>query len=214
MTFQEKLAALKEKIESQIPQEHLNVMHNATQDLFDRNLLANVLKVGEKCPNFTLENQNGEKVNVKDMYKDKPLVITFYRGIWCPYCNLDLENLGEINPTIEKLGAKMITISPELHDYSKSIIKKEKLPYDIFYDFENETADKFGLRFELQEELKATYMKFGINLERFNGENSWTLPMPARFLIDTDGTIRYAEASPDYTKRPDPDALIEVLKTI
>ena len=132
----------------------------------------------------------------------------------CPYCNADLANLKHIAPTVQEAGGTMVAISPELPEYSREIISKQRLPFSILSDAGNEIAAKFGLRFSLPEDLKALYRDtFNIDLEEFSGDPSWTLPMPARFLVDSAGIIRYAESSADYTQRPDPDDLIGVLKT-
>lgn len=211
MTFQEKLANLKERIETNIPARQLEIMHNATKQLQESGIEDNVLEVGDKLPEFELPNQKGEHFKSTDLYKDGALVITFYRGLWCPYCNADLGNLKKYVPEIEKAGGKMIAISPEKQEYSNKIIQKHKLNFDILTDARNEVASQFGLRFKLPQDLIDTYKVFSIDLEMYNGNSDWTLPMPARFLVGTDGVIHYAECSADYTKRPDPDALMEEL---
>lgn len=215
MTFQERLAGLKQRIEGSMPQEYLDIMHGATAELEDSGIQDKVLKTGDMSPAFSLPDENGQSVSSADLLTKGPLVITFYRGLWCPYCNADLANLKHIVPDVEAAGATMIAISPELPEYSAEIIRKQNLPYSILSDAGNETAAAFGLRFSLPDALKKLYRDtFGIDLEKFSGDPSWTLPMPARFLIDSEGVIRYAESSPDYTKRPDPDALIKVLETL
>ncbi|MBI9082149.1 MAG: redoxin domain-containing protein [Desulfobacterales bacterium] len=125
---------------------------------------------------------------------------------------MELEALQEVAADIEALGASIIVISPQLEKYSKQIAKKLNLTFRVIGDKGNEVATRFGLVFTLPEDLKGLYSKFGIDLERFNGNDSWTLPMPGRFIVDPNGTILDAEVNPDYTKRPDPAEIIKILK--
>ena len=215
MTFQEQLAHLKQKIEGDMPQKYLDIMHGATAELETSGIQETILNVGDSAPVFALPDENEEIISCAELMANGPLIITFYRGLWCPYCNTDLGNLKHYVPIIEEASATMVAISPERPEYSQEIIKRHKLPYSILSDAGNEVAAKFGLRFTVPERLKLLYRDtFGIDLEKYNGDSTWTLPIPARFLIDTEGIIRYAEFSPDYTQRPDPDDLIGILKTL
>ena len=107
-----------------------------------------------------------------------------------------------------------MVIAPELEMFSKELQKKLKLDFDILYDQHNRVATQFSLTFALPEELKGVYQKFGLDLARFNGDDSWTLPMPARFIIDTQSVIRYAQADPDYTVRPEPEETVKILREL
>ena len=212
MTFQEKLANLKQRIEGGMPAENVEIMHQATRELEASGIQKQVLKVGQPVPDFSLPNQEGVSVNIQDLYVAGPVVITFYRGIWCPYCNLDLTNLKRYHATIQDAGGTMISISLQLPKHSASIVQRHKLPFDLLFDQSNAVAAQFGLKFAYGEALKTLYRdKLDIDLAVYNNNDSWTLPMPARFLVDGTGIIRYAESSPDYTQRPDPDDLLDVL---
>ena len=142
------------------------------------------------------------------------MIITFYRGFWCPYCNFDLANLNHYLPRIKEAGANSIAISPEKDVYSKKIILMQKLKFDILWDQENIFADELGLKFNLSQDMIDLYRdKLHVNLKMYHGDNDWSLPIPARFLIDTNGVVKYAESSPDYTKRPDLDDLMTILES-
>ncbi len=215
MTFQEKLKATKKRIEGNMAPQFLKIMHNATDSLKKSGIQDKVLKIGDKIPDFELSNQNNEVINVKELYSKGPVVITFYRGFWCPYCNVDLANLKHYKDEIESYGATLFSISPELQEYSKKISLMQKLNFDILTDQSNKVADQFGLKFKMPDDLIELYRdKFQINLKQYHGDDEWELPMPARFLVDTEGIIRYVESEPDYRERPDPDELIAVLKTL
>ncbi|WP_430817261.1 peroxiredoxin-like family protein [Carboxylicivirga sp. RSCT41] len=213
MTFQERLASLQKRIEGSMPQRYVDIMHKATRQLKESGIQEKVLKVGDKIPDFELPNQDGILVKASELYQKGPLIITFYRGFWCPYCNTDLANLKKYVPEIEELGGAMIAVSPEKEIHSKKIIETQKLNFDILMDQSNGVAEQFGLKFFIPNELKELYRDvFNIPLNEYHGDEEWSLPMPARFLIDQDGIIRFAESNPDYTIRPEPDDLMAVLK--
>ena len=214
-TFQERLANRKKKIEGNLAPQYLKIMHAATRNLENSGIQKKVLKVGDHFPTFLLANKDNELFQLESFLDKGPLVISFYRGFWCPYCNLDLENLNHYIDDIKKLGAQLIAISPEKPEYSKKIIAMQKLNFDIFWDQGNMIAEKVGLKFNIPEDLKILYRDyFSTNLKLYHGDDDWSLPMPARFILDTHGEIHYAESSVDYTKRPDPDDLIKVLKNV
>ncbi|MEM1321159.1 MAG: peroxiredoxin-like family protein [Bacteroidota bacterium] len=215
MDFQKRLDNLKNRIEGNMPPAYLEIMHKATHDLEQSGIQDKVLKVGEKAPAFELANQDGESISSSPLLSKGPLVLTFYRGVWCPYCNADLANLKKYVSEIEAAGATLLGISPELPQFLKKITTTQKLNFNLLHDNRNALAAQFGLKFFYPDDLKALYQdKFNINLEVQQGNDEWALPMPARFIIDPTGTIQYAESHPDYRNRPNPDELMEVLKNL
>ena len=127
---------------------------------------------------------------------------------------MELEALAENLSEIENLGASLVLIAPQLEKHNLAIKEEKGLEADILSDPGNEVAERYGIRFKLPDDLKGIYQQFKINLDEYNGDDSWTLPMPARLIIDKDGVIRYAEINPDYTVRPDPEETIAALKEI
>ncbi|MFN3193975.1 MAG: peroxiredoxin-like family protein [Aureliella sp.] len=141
--------------------------------------------------------------------------MTFYRGFWCPYCNVDLAHLEQYASEIRAFGATLLAVSPGKPEFSKKIITTQKLSYNILWDQSNELANEFGLRFNVPEKLRVLYREsFNINLKFYDGDDHWTLPMPARFVVDQTGTICYAESSVDYRCRPEVDDLLVNLKSL
>lgn len=215
MTLQESLDKIKVRIESSLPKETVSIMHQATKDLENTGIGNSILKTGDKAPEFNLKNQDGVMVSSEELLKKGPLVITFYRGVWCPYCNTDLANLKRYTSQLEELNGTMVSISPQVPKYNKQIIDQQRLNFDLLSDTENKVAHAIGLRWEMVDPLRSLYNdKFKISLPNYNGDDSWTLPVPARFIIDKDGLIKYSEFSVDYTKRPNPGVLVEALKKI
>ena len=124
-----------------------------------------------------------------------------------------MEALQAVVPDIESLGASIVVISPQLDKYSKQVIQKNNLTFSVLGDTGNKVATQFGLTFTLPDDLRAVYSNFGIDLARFNGDESWTLPMPGRFVLNQNGMILSADVNPDYTKRPEPTDIIQTLKS-
>ncbi len=120
--------------------------------------------------------------------------------------------MQEIVVDIESLGAHLVVISPQLEKYSRQVVKKHHLSFNVLSDRGNIVASLFGITHTLPDQLKELHDMWGMNLERFNGDNSWTLPMPGRFILDRQGTILHADVNPDYTKRPEPDDIMKILK--
>jgi peroxiredoxin len=115
---------------------------------------------------------------------------------------------------VEGLGASILVISPQLEKYSKQVSKKHNLSFSVLSDQGNKVASQFGLVFSLPDDLRQIYSNFGIDLERYNGDDSWTLPMPGRFILDRRGTIIHRDVHPDYTKRPEPAEIVDILASI
>ena len=212
MSLQDKLDAFKADFEGKkASPEVVAVMHKATADLIASGQAERTLKVGARAPIFTLPNAHGELVRSADLLARGPLVLTFYRGIWCPYCNMDLQAIEAAAEEIRALGVSLVAISPQTAPNRRKSERENALSFPILSDHGNSVANEFGLRFRLPDDLIAVYKGFGNDLTVGNGEDSWTLPMPARYVIGTDGVITYAEVNPDYTRRPDPSELLPVL---
>lgn len=212
MSLQDKLDAFKANFETNIaPREVVALIHQTTNDLIASGQARNALKAGDRAPNFTLNDTDNKVVRLSDLLANGPVVLTFYRGVWCPYCNIDLQALQEAASEITALGAQLVAISPQNAANSSKAKKDHGLGFPILSDHANAIADAFGLRFRLPDSLIALYKGFGIDLPATNNDDSWTLPMPARYIIAPDGSIAYAEVNPDYTRRPDPSELMPVL---
>ncbi len=143
-----------------------------------------------------------------------PLVISFYRGGWCPYCNLELRAYQEILPEIKNLGAQLVGISPELPDNSISLTEKYSLKFQILSDIENEVAREFGIVYHVEEELQEAYKNLGIDLVSTQGNNNYELPVPATYVVNTNGNVILSYVNTDYTKRLEPSTVLESLRNL
>jgi peroxiredoxin len=191
--------------------EALDIMHRATAELVASGQALNARKAGDKAPEFALKDPDGNIVSLASLLANGPLVVSFYRGVWCPYCNLELQALQAALAEIEQRGASVVAISPQTAPNSRKSQRNNKLTFPILSDEKSRVAAAFGLRFSLPDYLVELYKGFKNDLPAFNDDPAWVLPMPARYVIGTDGIIAYAEVNPDYTQRPDPSELLPVL---
>jgi peroxiredoxin len=196
------------------PTEIHAVMERATAELVASKQAERALKSGDRVPEFELSDANREMVSSARLLEVGPLVITFYRGVWCPYCNMELLALEAVLPEIKAAGASLVAISPQNQVNSRKSLRDNGLSFPILSDTENSVAAAFGLRFALPEYLVDLYKSLNNELPRFNGDDSWTLPMPGRYVVAQDGTIVYSDVNPDYTQRPEPLELLPVLRSL
>lgn len=217
MSLQEKLDAFKADFKGGrapyfAPPEIHPVMERATAELIASGQARRALKAGNIAPAFTLNDPDGKPVSSAALLKKGPLVISFYRGVWCPYCNLELQALEETFAAFQAQGANLVAISPQNAVNSRKSVRTNHLSFPILSDTHNDVAAAFGIRFALPDYLVDLYKNLKNDLPAFNGEDSWTLPMPARYVIGQDGMILYAEVNPDYTRRPEPADMLPVLR--
>jgi len=198
-----------------IPKPALAIMDAETARLSASNLAGGALKMGDSAPDFILPDAHGEPVRLYSLLREGPVVVVFYRGGWCPYCNLHLRGFQRRHAQFRELGAQIVAISPQLPDNSLSTQEKNELAFPVLSDVGNKVARQFGIVFQLSDDLVKLYRQFGHALEDANGaRGKRELPVPATFLIDGNGTIRLAHVDADYTRRLDPDDVLETLKEL
>lgn len=212
MSLQDRLDAFKAEFRAARPPEVRAIMERATAELIASGAAGRALKAGDRAPAFTLEAPDGTPVASADLLAQGPLVVSFYRGVWCPYCNMELQALEAARAGFEAAGARLVAISPQNRVNSRKSVRENALGFPILSDTGNTVAADFGLRFALPDYLVALYKELGNHLPLFNGDESWTLPMPGRFVIGSDGVIAYAEVNPDYTRRPEPADMLPAIR--
>jgi peroxiredoxin len=172
------------------------------------------LGVGAEAPDFVLPDARGQSVSLSDILRHGPAVVTFYRGGWCPYCNLQLRAYQAALPDMMALGARLVAISPQLPDGSLSTAEKNELTFDVLSDVGNEVARRFGLVYALPEELRATLRSSNKALPGINGDESWELPLPATYVIARDRRIALAFIDVDYRRRLAPEDILVALRSL
>lgn len=176
--------------------------------------LVKPLQVEDKMISFEIENALGGTVSLDEMLENGPVVLTFYRGSWCPYCIGELSTIQKRLRKITDAGGTVLAISPETPEKTADLAEQEKLGFTFGTDHNNALAKQLALAFKLDPKLIKKYRQYGIDVPESNDTKKWELPVPATYVIDTDRTIHYAFVDEDYTKRADYDEVIEVLKEL
>lgn len=191
-----------------------SIITKAAQDLAE--VMPNPgLKVGEKAPDFILTNAYGRKVKLYEQLEKGPVIISFYRGAWCPFCNIELNTLQKSLPIFEKYNASLIAVTPQKPDKSNEQLEKAKYTFEILSDLDNSVMESYNLYFEVPQELHYLYKnRFNFDITDYNGKGRLGLPVPGTFVISQDGIIRAACAKTDYKKRMEPRDILEALKAL
>ncbi len=170
--------------------------------------------VGDAAPDFGLPSVKGGETRLSDLLRNGPVVLNFYRGGWCPFCNLEFRALNQRLPEIQSLGATLIGVSPETPDNSLTTAEKHALEFEVLSDVGNIVARDYGLLTSVSEEMRPLYTEWGIDVPAVNGDDSHELPVPATYVIDTHGIIRASYVNKDYTTRMEPSDIVAALKAI
>ncbi|MCL4160887.1 UNVERIFIED_CONTAM: hypothetical protein GTU68_067019 [Idotea baltica] len=181
------------------------------QDVAESGILKSAINVGDVAPNFTLLNASGNKVTLYEELKNGSVILTWYRGGWCPYCNMTLHALQEELPNFKAKGASLIALTPELPDNSLSTSEKNDLEFEVLSDVGNVVAKEYGIVFKLIDPVADSYNK-SFDLVKYNGDESNELPLAASYIIDTSGKVIYAFLDADYRNRAEPNELTKVLE--
>jgi peroxiredoxin len=216
-SLREIYAERKELIAKYVPAETQAVHAQAVAELKQRQLVAHILPVGAKAPEFELPDHDGKFVSSSALLATKRLVICFIRGRWCPFCVGQMEAMNLVLPRFEQefgqSGAALVAISPQTVKQSFFMHDQHKLRFPLLSDGHNNVARQFGLTYRVPQEQEAVYRRAFVNLPFTNGDDSWELPIPATYILDRDGTVLYASANEDYTERPDPTQIVEILNS-
>ncbi len=195
--------------------ELLEKLQKSKENIILNNAEIQFLKENDQIPSFQLPDQSENLVLSDELLKNGPLVITFYRGGWCPYCNLELRSLQSHLDEIKENGANLVAISPEQPDNSLDVSEKNNLKFPVLSDSGNTVARKFGLVFELPVEIDKLYKnELKLDLAAINSTDKPELPIPATYVIGKDRKIKYAFVNLDYTQRAEPNEIIDVLKKL
>jgi peroxiredoxin len=213
-TLAEQINATVQAFMDQLPEETAAIVGGSFAKLAASDVAANATSTGDKAPDFTLPNATGAPVSLQDSLKSGPVVLNFYRGGWCPFCSLELQALQAILPDIKAAGATLIGVSPETPDTSLSTVEKQQLEFEVLSDQGNRVARDYGLLFTVYEEMRPLYREWNMDVPASNGDDSWALPVPATYVIDTHGVVRAAHVDKDYTKRMEPAAILSALKAL
>ena len=203
-SLSEQLAAYKAGYLQRVAPERVAIMEAATANLRATGIESQALQVGARAPDLTLPDALGQPVRLSSLWQRGPLVLVFYRGGWCPYCNLELRAWQQQLGALKSLDAQLVAVSPQTPDNSLSTAEKNALAFPVLSDSALQAATAFGVAFEMPPELVEVYSRGGNDLPVLNGNGRWVLPVPATYVVDQNGSIAFAHIEADYRERAEP----------
>ena len=181
----------------------------------DANRVAPGIAVGERAPEFRLPNLRGDETSLGDLLAKGPVVLTFFRGEWCPVCNLQLAALQRALPEIRKLGATLAAVSPQFIDHAADLARKHEIEFEILSDVTQSAIRDYRLQFLMPKEVREIYTGiFALDISEQNGDGSWKLPVPGTFVLDGEGVVRVRHVTADFTRRMEPDDVVAALESL
>jgi peroxiredoxin len=208
MDLQNELNAVSQIVRERTPPHVMPTIEATTKRLQDEGLPGHALQPGQLMTDFELPDATGKSVKSSDLRANGPVLIMFYRGHWCPFCNLALKAMQERYADIVSRGATFVAISPQTPDNSLTTQEKDGLPFPVLSDTGNKVAREFGIVFKLDDGLKAVQELFGVDIPAFNGDQSFELPVPATYFVSREGVVLKSFVEVDYMKRLSPETAI------
>jgi peroxiredoxin len=209
--LQDQLDEITANTRTLVQPERLAVSERAVEDLFATGIEQRLLPVGAKAPDFALSDSSGRLVKSSDLLALGPLIISFFRGRWCPYCITELEAWRDLYPIVRERKALFVAISPQTIRQSDFTRDQHSIPFPILFDEGCRVGEQFGLAYTIPPFHQQHYRSVLVNLPFVNGDQSWRLILPATYVIDRDGTVLFAEAHADYRVRPEPEEVLRHL---
>lgn len=214
MTLDDELQAFNKEVAANLPAGVLASISDCLAELRDRGIASRALPEGGFAPDFTLLDSNGRPVDLASLLRSGPVIVVFYRGSWCPYCNLELRAYQRILPRIKAAGASLVAISPQRPEGGLAMRDNNRIDFPILFDPGARVAHAFGLVFELPAELEQVYRGFGVDLPTENEEAGWRLPIPATYVIAPDSRIVKAGVEVDWTTRMEPETALAAVESL
>lgn len=199
-------------LRAQLPPRAFPAFERGTQAALAAGLTARSVQVGDVIAPFRLPDTDSRWWRSSELLESGPLLIVFARGVWCPYCNIEMRAIEAVIPEITALGASVVAITPQSVAYCRSSKAINELSYLVLSDTGADVAHSFGVGWSVPDYIQDVYLEIGTILTDYNDDGGWRLPMPARFVITPFGEVVYAEVHPDYTRRPDPAELLPALR--
>ncbi len=214
MTLKQDIDAFVAEAAGRVPPALLADLQKSIDDVRRSGIADRALAAGDIAPEFTLPNTVGQPVALADLLRRGPLIVSFYRGIWCPYCNLELRAYQRVLPEIRAAGGDFVAISPQTPGNSLSTMQRNALEFEVLSDHRNQVAAKFGIAYAIPEAVKKTTSMFGANIAAINGADDDRLPISATYLIGTDRQIGLASVDPDFRVRLEPADALAALRRL
>lgn len=211
--LQDKLGEMASRFAASSPAQRRAAFAEGIDEVRRSGLIGTAKNVGDTAPEGELQSLAGEAVSLDSTWAEGPVVITFYRGGWCPYCNVTLQALQASLNDIEGAGAKLVAVTPEIDAKASETVAKNGLSFTVLTDPNNAIAREFGIVFPLAEAILPIY-RDGLKLAEYNGNENYELPLAATYVIDTEGVIRWSFLDADYKKRAEPADIVAAVKAL
>lgn len=213
ISLQDQLDQITANTRHLVQPERLEIGERAIAELFATGIEERILPVGATAPDFTLRDANGKLVRSGELLATGPLILKFYRGRWCPYCMTELETWRDLYGSLRERGAVMVAIGPQIERQSDFMAGQHGLPFPVLSDPGNKVAAQFGLVWTVPDYLRDYYRSILVNIPFMNGDQSWTLPLPATYVIARNGRVVFAEAHADFRVRPEPEDVLAAFES-
>lgn len=214
MTLQSDIQTLMSELQRKVPPEMMRKVGAFIERLASDGIGRNAVKVGQSAPEFTLRNTSGRTVSLPGLLAKGPVIVTFFRGQWCPFCDLELRAYQAMLPQFEAAGASLAAISPQTGTSNRSTSESRSLGFDVLSDPNNLVARSYGVVFSMTSAEQELHAAFGADLPSLNGAENWDLPVPATFVIDRAGRISWAHVDPNYTTRAEPAEVLTAVANL
>jgi len=214
VTLRDELEQQLAKFRQRASGELIETIQAGVDELIDSGIARRAAGEGDMAPDFALPNALGKRVELSALLAAGPVVLTFYRGGWCPYCNLQLRAYQRVLPELRALGATLVAISPEPSDASLSTREKNALEFEVLSDIEAKAAKAYGVLFDLSDALREAYIGMGKDLSQINADGAWHLPIPATYVIAPNGRIALAYVDPEYRNRLEPADVLAAVRAM
>lgn len=214
MRLQRQLRTIRARTAKALPPSGVAVLDQVVADLKARGVEFGALRAGQAAPDFVLPNHLGRSVSLYESLERGPVVLLFYRGEWCPYCCAQLRAMQLVLPQLTAVGARLIAVSPELPDHSLTLAERNALDFDILSDRGAMVTRSYGLIYRVPDAMRDLYRDRGLDIGKRHGSapgESWHLPIPATYLLSPGGIVRFASIDADYTRRPEPRTIVDLL---
>jgi peroxiredoxin len=212
MNLTHQLNHLVKTLSAQLTRRQQEIIAQHIEDMTYEEQDRNALRVGDRVPDFSLPDIHGHTIAIRSKLREGPVVLTFFRGGWCAFCNLQLRAYQQqLVPSLKAQGASLIAISPQTPEATLGTVERQNLTFDVLSDQGNRVARQFGLVYQLDDEMRQVQRELGIDLRLYNHNNSYELPLAATYVIDPSGRITYAHITTDFTRRADPDDILAAL---
>jgi peroxiredoxin len=212
MALQDELDRITEQTRSLVQPERLAPGERAIAELFASGVEEHLVQPGAVAPSFALPDVNGKLVRSQDLLALGPMVVSFFRGRWCPYCVTELETWRDLFPALRESGALLVALSPQTVRQNDFTLSQHQLPFPLLHDEAARVAESFGAAYAVPEYMQAYYRSMLVNIPFINGEASWRLPVPATFVVDQSGTVCWSKGYADFRVRPDPEEILAAVR--